>query len=49
MTLPSMIMQVLVTMAMLTNLSLAPILPEPMPDAMTAGAVLEPDENEKAQ
>lgn len=44
MTLPSMIMQVLVTMAMLTNLSLAPILPEPMPEAMTAGAVLEPDE-----
>lgn len=43
MTLPSMIMQVLVTMAMLTNLSLAPILPEPMPEAMTAGAVLEPD------
>lgn len=44
MTLPSMIMQVLVTMAMLTNLSLAPVMPEPMPEAMTAGAVLEPDE-----
>ena len=43
-TLPSAIMHVLATMALLCNLSLAPVMPEPMPDAMTAGAVLEPDE-----
>lgn len=41
---PAPVMHVLATMALLCNLSLAPvepILPEPMPAAMTAGAVLD--------
>ena len=44
---PAPVMRVLVTMALLCGLSLEPVTPwepEPMPEAMTAGAVLEPDE-----
>lgn len=41
---PQVVMQLLATLAIVCNMSLAPILPEPMPAAMTAGAVLEPDE-----
>lgn len=37
---PAPVMHVLVTMAMLCGMSLTPVLPEPMPPAMTAGAVL---------
>ena len=40
MNLPNTIMHVLATLAMLTGMTLAPVLPEPMPEAMTAGAVL---------
>lgn len=40
---PPIVMQILTTLAIVCNLSLAPVLPEPMPEAMTAGAVLEPD------
>lgn len=37
---PSVVMHVLVTMALLCGMSLTPVLPEPKPPAMTAGAVL---------
>ena len=40
---PSIIMSLLTTLALLTGMTLAPVLPEPMPPAMTAQAVLEPD------
>lgn len=43
---PAPVMHVLATMALLCSLSLEPVMPEPMPPAMTAGAVLtapEPD------
>ena len=40
---PPVVMQVLAMLAIVCNLSLAPVLPEPMPEAMTAQAVLEPD------
>lgn len=43
---PAAVMRVLATMAMLCGLSLepvTPVAPEPMPEAMTAGAVLEPE------
>lgn len=46
---PAPVMLVLVTMALLCNLSLAPvtpILPEPMPAAITAGAVLDVPEED---
>lgn len=38
---PAPVMHVLTTLALLCSLSLEPILPEPMPEAMTAGAVLD--------
>lgn len=44
---PPVVLQILTTMAMLTGMTLAPVTPippEPMPPAMTAGAVLAPDE-----
>lgn len=46
---PAPVMHVLVTMALLCNLSLTPVLPEPMPPAMTAGAVLTAPEPEVEQ
>lgn len=43
---PAAVMHILATMALLCGLSMepvTPVLPEPMPAAMTAGAVLEPE------
>lgn len=43
---PPVVLQILTIMAMLTGMTLAPVMPippEPMPLAMTAGAVLEPE------
>lgn len=44
---PPVVLYILTTMAMLTGMTLTPVTPippEPLPAAMTAGAVLEPDE-----
>ena len=42
---PAVIVKLLATLAIVCNMSLAPVLPEPepMPEAMTAQAVLEPE------
>lgn len=40
---PAVIVRLMATLAIICNLSLAPVLPEPMPEAMTAQAVLEPE------
>lgn len=40
---PEIVIRLLATLAIVCNMSLAPVLPEPMPEAMTAQAVLEPD------
>lgn len=42
---PAAVVRVLVVMSMLTGMTLAPVTPEPMPEAMTAQAVLEPAED----
>ncbi len=42
---PQVVMHVLITMALLCGMTLAPVMPEPMPEAMTAQAVLEPSED----
>jgi hypothetical protein len=42
---PPVVMRVLVSLAMLTGMTLEPVMPEPMPEAMTAQAVLEPAED----
>lgn len=42
---PAAVARVLIVMSMLTGMSLAPVIPEPMPEAMTAQAVLEPAED----
>ena len=44
---PPVIAQLLVTLAIVCNMSLAPVLPEPMLEAMTAQAVLEPEMTER--
>ena len=48
---PPAVMHVLITMALLFGMTLAPVMPEPMPEAMTAQAVLdawEPDPSDVA-
>ncbi len=42
---PQVVMHVLITMALLCGMTLAPVMPEPMPEAMTAQAALEPSED----
>lgn len=40
---PPVVMSLLASLALITGMTLAPVLPEPMPEAMTAQVVLEPD------
>jgi len=44
---PEIVIRLLATLAIVCNMSLAPVLPEPMPEAMTAQAVLEPEMTER--